>query len=121
MKKISLILGTVLFILAGMAASASADDNAFTKLGRGIANIVLSPGEFYTQPILMEKNHDESVAIFGGIVKGFSVFVTRELVGVFEVLTFPFPVPKGYKPLIEPVTTFADWDARSAKPASAIG
>lgn len=121
MKKTFLVLGTIFFCLACGTAICRAEDNAFTKLGRGLANIVLSPGELYTQPILMEKNNDESVAILGGIFKGLSVFVTRELVGVFEVLTFPFPVPKDYKPLIEPVTTFADWDARSAKPASAIG
>ena len=30
------------------------------------------------------------------------LFVTRELVGVYEVVTFPAPVPRGYRPILSP-------------------
>lgn len=111
MKKYLLALGVAVFVLTGLVSSALAEeDNAFTKFGRGMANIVISPGEFYTQPVLLSKNNASSTSIFGGLLKGAAMFVAREAVGVYEVLTFPFPLPKGYRPIIEPATTFTDWE-----------
>lgn len=101
------------FFLMHLVSTASAsDETAFTKFGRGIANIAISPGELYAQPMLLSKDHAASISIFGGLLKGIAMFVAREFVGVYEVLTFPFPVPKGYRPIIEPATTFTDWDIR---------
>jgi len=77
-----------------------------------MANIVISPGELYTQPLLLSKNHASSTSIFGGLLKGSAIWIAREFVGAYEVLTFPFPIPKDYKPIIEPATTFTDWDTR---------
>lgn len=110
MKKYFLVLSVALFILTGLVSQAFAEENAFTKFGRGVANIVISPGELYTQPILLAKDNDTPTAIFGGLLKGVSMWIAREVVGVYEVVTFPIPVPKGYRPIIEPATTFTDWD-----------
>ena len=112
MKKYFLVLGVALFVFMGLVSGASAEDNAFTKFGRGMANIVISPGELYAQPILLTKNQADSTSIFGGLLKGVAMFAAREVVGVYEVLTFPFPLPKGYGPIIKPATTFTDWNAR---------
>ena len=112
MKKYILILGIAAFILTNPVSAVLADDNAFTKFGRGMANIAISLGELYTQPLLLSKDHASSTSMFGGLMKGTAIFIAREFVGVYEVLTFPFPVPKDYKPIIEPATTFTDWDAR---------
>ncbi|MEI7752330.1 MAG: exosortase system-associated protein, TIGR04073 family, partial [Candidatus Omnitrophota bacterium] len=113
MKKYLLALGVAALILTSVVSAAfAADENAFTKFGRGLANIATSPGELYTQPILLMKDQAASTAIFGGLLKGTAMFVAREFVGIYEVLTFPFPVPKGYRPIIEPATTFTDWDTR---------
>jgi hypothetical protein len=40
------------------------------------------------------------------------MFVVREVVGVYDVITFPIPFPKGYKPVFNPATTFTDWNTR---------
>lgn len=112
MKKYVLALGLAMAVLTSLASAAIAADDAFTKFGRGVANIVISPGELYTQPILLSKDNDAPTAIFGGLLKGLSMFLAREVVGVYEVLTFPFPIPKGYRPIIEPATTFTDWNTR---------
>ncbi len=113
MKKYLLAFGVVaLALISLVSTSRAAEDNAFTKFGRGMANIVISPGELYTQPLLLSKNNDAPVAIFGGLLKGTAIFLAREGVGIYEVLTFPFPMPKGYRPIIEPATTFTDWDTR---------
>lgn len=112
MKKYLLCFGMIAFVLTLGVSGVFADDNAFTKLGRGMANIVISPAEVYTQSLLLTKDNEASVAVFGGIGKGVAMFVVREFVGVYDVLTFPFPVPAGYRPLIEPATTFTDWENR---------
>jgi putative exosortase-associated protein (TIGR04073 family) len=112
MKKYVLALGLAAFVLAGLASQASADDNAFTKFGRGMSNIVISPTELYVQPLLFLKKSEPSIAFFGGLFKGLSMFIAREVVGVYEVITFPIPIPKGYRPIINPATPFTDWDTR---------
>jgi putative exosortase-associated protein (TIGR04073 family) len=112
MKKIILSLGVAAFILLQASHAVLAEDNAITKFGRGIANIVISPGEFFTQPLMLSKDHEVPVALFGGVLKGAGMFVARECVGIYEVLTFPLPLPKGFKPIINPPTTFTDWDTR---------
>jgi hypothetical protein len=35
-------------------------------------------------------------------VEGLGALVVRELVGVYEFLTAPFPVPAGYRPIMQP-------------------
>ena len=113
MKKYFLAAGVAAFVLIGLVSlGTAAEDDAFTKFGRGMSNIVLSPGELYTQPWLLSKDHATSVAIFGGFSKGIAMIVAREVVGIYEVLTFPLPFPKGYRPIIKPVTPFTDWDTR---------
>ena len=113
MKKYLLALGVAALVLMNGVSPASAKDDAFTKFGRGMANIVISPGELYTQPIMLTDDHAVSTSIFGGLLKGAAMFVAREVVGVYEVVTFPFPnLKEGYGPIIKPATTFTDWDTR---------
>ena len=112
MKKILLSLALATVLLMHAAPAALAEDNAVTKFGRGVANIVISPGELYTQPIMMSKDHELPIAIFGGLLKGAGMLVARECIGVYEVLTFPFPMNNGFKPIINPPTTFTDWNNR---------
>ncbi len=112
MKKILLGLGIAAIILLPAAPAGHAEDNRITKFGRGVANMTISLGEFYTQPVLMSVNHEAPIAVFGGLAKGGGMFLAREFVGLYEVLTFPFPMNNGYKPIINPPTTFTDWDAR---------
>lgn len=97
---------------AGGPEATAADENASTKSGRGMANIVTSPGELYTQPLLLSKDRDPATAFFGRLLKGTAVFLARELTGVYEVVTFLVPAPKEYRPILGPTTTFTDWDTR---------
>ncbi len=115
MKKILLGGAIVAVILTQAATAILAEDNPVTKFGRGVSNIVISPGEFFTQPIMLAKDHEAPVAIFGGLLKGAGMFVARECVGVYEVLTFPFPLNNNFKPIINPPTTFTDWENRKTQ------
>ncbi|MDD5226065.1 MAG: exosortase system-associated protein, TIGR04073 family [Candidatus Omnitrophica bacterium] len=112
MKKNILILAVVVWMFAGWVSMAFADDSAFTKFGRGMANILISPAEIYAQPVLLSQTNEIPTALFGGLLKGISMFIVREVVGVYDVITFPIPIPKGYKPVFTPATTFSDWSTR---------
>jgi putative exosortase-associated protein (TIGR04073 family) len=37
-----------------------------------------------------------------GLATGLGMTVTRELVGVYEFLSAPFPVPAGFQPILQP-------------------
>ena len=37
-----------------------------------------------------------------GFAKGLGGIVVRELVGVYEFVSSPFPVPEGYRPVLRP-------------------
>jgi len=45
-----------------------------------------------------------------GIAKGLGMIVSRELVGVYEVVSAPFPVPAGYRPPISPEYPWSYFD-----------
>lgn len=81
-------------------------DDPFTKLGRGVANTL-------TGWVEIPKNiYDTSVqdnALAGmtlGLAKGAGMTLVRTGAGIFEVATFPFPLPEDYKPILEPEYVF---------------
>jgi putative exosortase-associated protein (TIGR04073 family) len=96
-----------LLIVSLLAVSAYADIqdppiNDFgptRKLGRGLANIMFGSVELITQPSEMVYFEGDSAAFSYGGVRGIGRFLFREGVGVWEVLTFPWPTFRGtYKP-----------------------
>ena len=127
-----LVIGASLLLCAASlgAARAAAEESAasrgdlFTggspvrpplnKLGRGVANalggwleVPWNIGHEYTT------QKDRVAGAFTGLVTGLVKGVARTGVGVFEVVTFPFPVPQGYAPVLDPLPYFA-WCGRSA-------
>jgi putative exosortase-associated protein (TIGR04073 family) len=82
------------------AASGLCSDDAWKKLGRGLANMLTFPLEIPNQ-ISKTNNSDGPVAAFTwGLLKGVGMTGFRALVGVYETLTFPMPCPEGYKPIL---------------------
>jgi len=75
-------------------------DNAVTKLGRGVANVATCPLEL---PKSMGEANEESGIFAGmtwGLFEGLVGTVKRAAVGVYEVATFPVPLPSQYKPIL---------------------
>lgn len=101
MKKSIWILVMVVSML-NLAVYGYCDDPA-RKLVRGIANIVLCPVEI---PQTMIKYYNESFSYYDsviiGVPKGIGMTIVRAGAGLYETLTFPFPIPENYKPVIEP-------------------
>ncbi len=65
------------------------------KLGRGLNNIALSPLELPYQISKVNNKDGGSAAATFGVVKGSSLAIKRLAFGLYETLTFPFPLYKG--------------------------
>jgi putative exosortase-associated protein (TIGR04073 family) len=99
----------VLLALVGFAAFAADDESPtgvevkvvrdpMRQLGRGLANVVAGVWEVPYNIYRVKENDGDMAGATYGTIRGVARFVTREVVGVFEVLTFPF----GWSPIIEP-------------------
>ena len=100
------ILMAALFSLAMLAPAGAAvhndsDYGPVDKLGRGVADI--TTGVLALPATMMERTNEDGAS---GIPVGFGVglarTVARELVGVYELVTFPLPVPSNYQPVLRP-------------------
>ena len=113
--KSKLLIGLVAVLLLGsLTVQAETDQtpkgqNALRKLGRGFANVLFGVVEVPNQ--ITKANSDQGgAAIPYGIGKGFVRWIGRELVGVYEIATFPIPLPNGYKPVMKPEFPNEDYE-----------
>lgn len=89
----------IIFMIVGLAAPAYCDD-PMKKLGRGLCNLITFPLELPTQMTRVNNDEGPMASLTWGIVKGLAMTVVRLGAGAYETFTFPFPVPKDYKPLL---------------------
>jgi putative exosortase-associated protein (TIGR04073 family) len=87
-------------LLPGVALAA--EQSAARKAGRGLAGMTCGflelPGNIYQES--RERGYAWGFTL--GFAEGLGRIVVRELVGVYEFVTAPFPLPAGFKPIIEP-------------------
>lgn len=85
----------------GVTPHAAADNSSAGKFGRGLAGMTCGfleiPGN-----IVQETRKSGAIGVPVGLAMGLGMTVTRELVGVYEFVTAPFPVPTGFKPILRP-------------------
>lgn len=99
MAKKCFITALILILIAGLAAPAYCDD-ALKKLGRGLCNLITFPLEVPAQMTKVNNDEGPMASLTWGIIKGLAMTVVRLGAGAYETVTFPFPVPKDYKPLL---------------------
>ncbi len=95
-KLVLLILIAVFLFASGVYA-----DTPLKKLGRGVSNIITCPLEILYR---IGRANDESgpfAAYTWGVLDGVFRTVTRMIVGGYEVITFPLPVPSDYRAVID--------------------
>lgn len=84
-----------------LAVPATQAETAARKFGRGLAGMTCGflelPGN-----IAQETRRQGAIGVPVGLAYGLGMIVTRELVGVYEFLTAPFPVPEGFRPILKP-------------------
>lgn len=112
-KLLSLMLGGAL--LLGATAYADNDQppsghNPLRKLGRGAANLLFGVVEVPNQYTKAVAEHGGASGVTYGIPKGIARWFGRELVGVYEIVTFPIPFPRGYKPVMKPEFPNEDYE-----------
>lgn len=75
---------------------------AVRKLQRGFLNVVLSPIEIADQ--LHDKKHLPGFfpGWVIGLCEGLFFAAGRAVTGVYEIATFPLPVPSNYEPIVFP-------------------
>lgn len=93
-----IIVLTILFHYL-LPSSGFADDPT-KKLGRGVANTALGWVTLFTTVQDVGESDGIFAAVTYGIFSGICKAVQRELVGIYETITFPMPWPEGYKPIL---------------------
>lgn len=104
-------------VMVGASVSPAAADEGWAmkpieKLGRGIANVAFGPLEILMKGYDITQEMGGIAGLTYGPLKGVAYTVAREVVGVVDVVTFPFPLPGcpddpndagwGYGPIMRP-------------------
>jgi len=98
----SLWIAVPLLLCLLSSPALAVEQSAARKVGRGLA--ALSTG-FLEVPGNVVKLTRERSAVWGftlGFAIGAGKIVPRYLVGVYEFLTAPFPIPPGFEPILKP-------------------
>jgi putative exosortase-associated protein (TIGR04073 family) len=103
-------------ILLLVSARPAAAQTAVRKMGRGLANMTTSFLEIPGQMVKETNAQGAGVGIPLGFAKGLGMIVPRVLVGVYELLSAPFPAPAGYRPIINPEFPWDYFDGAGAAP-----
>jgi len=105
MKK-GFIIVVALLMVFSLTTTCFAQDMG-KKLTRGLANIVTGwvelPKNIYDTSV--EDNIFSGLTV--GLVKGIGMAIVRTGAGVYETITFPFPIPEDYAPVLEPEFVFS--------------
>lgn len=94
------------FVVILTSATICFASDPFTKLGRGVANTLTGwveiPKNIYDTSV--EDNAFAGMTL--GLAKGAGMTLVRTGAGIYEIATFPFPLPENYKPILEPEYVF---------------
>jgi putative exosortase-associated protein (TIGR04073 family) len=97
-----LFLGGLLSLVAGHSTVYALGSTAGDKLTRGLANTIQGIFEVPRNISNTTETQGLLTGLTVGLGKGLGYGVLRTLVGLYEVVTFPIPVPAGYAPIIQP-------------------
>jgi len=94
-------IALIVFLFVVMVATPGHCDDFLKKLGRGIANIATFPIEILLQTSRVNNTDGPVAAATWGVLKGVGMSGVRLLVGVYETVTFPIPLPPHYGPILK--------------------
>ncbi len=98
------VLAVLVLVLTSATVCFASDP--FTKLGRGVANTLTGwveiPKNIYDTSV--EDNAFAGMTL--GLAKGAGMTLVRTGAGIYEIATFPFPLPENYKAILEPEYVF---------------
>lgn len=107
MKRIFGILVVICFLFSGLAAAQppsaevfAVESNPLEKLQRGVLNLADAVVEVPGTMLRKSKRENPAVGFTIGAVEGVMNTVKRALAGVWEIATFPIPIPENYEPIL---------------------
>jgi putative exosortase-associated protein (TIGR04073 family) len=97
-------IGALLVLALTGATSAWAHDEytAGRKAGRGFAAVTTGFLEVPGNIVAETERNGAASGMTIGFAKGLGGLVVRHLVGAYEIVTAPFAVPAGYRPILRP-------------------
>ncbi|MDD4201952.1 MAG: exosortase system-associated protein, TIGR04073 family [Candidatus Omnitrophica bacterium] len=106
MRKVFACLMVMALVLSVMPAFAAEGDSvvdhpAAKKLGRGLLNIVDAVCEIPGTMMRTGNAEGAGKGLTVGLFNGVKNTVVRAVVGAYEVVSFPFPVPADYEPILD--------------------
>ena len=101
MARRAILIGIIISLFVVVFAVPGYCDDPLKKLGRGICNTITFPFEFFLQVSRINNTDGPMAAATWGVLKGVGMSCIRLGVGAYEVVTFPFPMPKDYAPILK--------------------
>jgi putative exosortase-associated protein (TIGR04073 family) len=98
---------SVLALILGAASSARAESSVGARMAvkafRGFENVTLGFVTEWPKTIYYDSvDHGIPYGVTVGALRGIGVGVLRTGIGVYEIATFPVPVPNNYQPMLYP-------------------
>jgi len=102
------IVSLVILTMLSVSSMCYAQD-VLRKLGRGLANILT--GWIEIPKNIYDTSVEENIAmgLTVGLARGIGMTVVRTGAGIYETITFPFPLPEDYEPLLEPEYVLSEY------------
>ena len=79
---------------------------AAKKLGRGLVNLITGWVEVSKRITETAREKGTAAGLTWGLIRGIGYGFVRTAAGLYEVVTFPFPAPPDYLPIIQPEYVF---------------
>jgi len=99
MRKAFIVCLIILFMISWVVPGYC--NGPMRKLERGMCNLLTFYFEIYNQIQKTDEKDGMAKAVTSGFLQGIFMTVARVAVGLYETVTFPFPVPKGYEPILK--------------------
>jgi putative exosortase-associated protein (TIGR04073 family) len=108
-----------ILLCVGLAGAAPAQEMTATrKFGRGLAGLTLGVLELPGNMAQEWRNDGPLSGLTVGLIMGIAKIPARTLVGAYEVVSAPFPLPAGYEP---PLSPEFPWGYFQAEPGQMYG
>lgn len=95
------IIAVAVLITSIFTSESAFAGTPFRKLGRGVCNVALCPLEIAKG--ISDANIESGyfAAVSWGLLQGVFNTAVRCIVGAYEIVTFPVPLPKDYEPILK--------------------
>lgn len=102
MKNLRRYLIAVIAVLMMFSTHNASAYSAADKSLRGLAGMTAGVLEIPGNMVKETKAQGPAIGLPTGLAIGLGMTVTRTLVGVYEFISAPFPLPAGFRPILKP-------------------